>query len=181
MNVGISYGIGLLVGLLFAALLVKVFAKRLHTNGEKKDRYDERQQLLIGKGYKYGFYGMLIYNAFYAVVGSSLGSNLLEPGPAAFLNIAVGLVVFAAYCIWKGAYFALNYRAGRYVVLLVILAVINYVAGFCFLKGGVPMIEHGVLTTSTVNFMCAGLLTLLLLLMLIRKLVPQKDEPEDDL
>ena len=32
----------------------------------------------------------------------------------------VGLVVFAAYCIWKGAYFALNYRAGRYIGLLML-------------------------------------------------------------
>ena len=180
MNMGASYWLGLLVGMLFAALLVRAFAKKLHKNGEKKDRYDERQQILIGKGYKYGFYGILFYNAFYAAAGSWLGSSLFEPGPAAFMNICIGLIVFAAYCIWNGAYFALNYRSNRYIILLIVLTVINYGAGISFLLGGVPMIENGLLTTSATNFMCAGLLTVILLLLLIRKLVPVKDEDEDD-
>ena len=180
MNMGASYGLGLLVGLLVAALLVRAFAKKLHKNGEKRDRYDERQQILIGKGYKYGFYGILFYNAFYAAAGSWLGSSLFEPGPAAFMNICIGLIVFAAYCIWNDAYFALNYRSSRYIVLLIVLAVINYGAGIGFLLGGVPMIENGLLTTSATNFMCAVLLTIILLLLLIRKLVPVKGEEEEE-
>ena len=56
----------------------------------------------------------------------------------------------------------------------------SYVAGFSFVRQGTPMIENGILTVSTVNFMCAGLLTLILLILLIRKLVPVKDEEEDE-
>ena len=135
---------------------------------------------MIGKGYKYGFYGILFYNAFYAAAGSWLGSSLFEPGPAAFMNICIGLIIFAAYCIWNDAYFALNYRSSRYIVLLIVLAVINYGAGIGFLLVGVPMIENGLLTTSATNFMCAVLLTIILLLLLIRKLVPVKGEEEEE-
>ena len=95
------------------------------------------------------------------------------------MNACVGLAIFAAYCIWNGAYFALNFNARRYLILLGILAVINYIAGFSFVRQGTPMIENGILTVSTLNFMCAGLLTLILLILLIRKLVPVKDEEED--
>ena len=38
MNMGASYGLGLLVGLLVAAWLVRAFAKKLHKNGEKKEQ-----------------------------------------------------------------------------------------------------------------------------------------------
>lgn len=181
MNMGFSYVIGLLVGILVSALLVKAFIRKFHTNGEKKDRYDERQHMLIGKGYKYGFYGIMVYDGLYAVVGSWLDSSLMVPGIAAFVNIAVGLAVFATYCIWNGAYFALNFNARRYLILLVFLAVINYIAGFFYLKVGVPMVEDGLLTTSSANFICAALMTFILLVALVRKLTPVKGEEDEDL
>lgn len=180
MNMNMSYVAGILVGILIAVILVKLFARKLHTNGEKKDRYDERQLVLIGKGYKYGFYGILIYNGVYTLISFGLDSSLFSPGVSAFMNACVGLAIFAAYCIWNGAYFALNFNARRYLILLGVLAVINYIAGFSFVRQGTPMIENGILTVSTVNFMCAGLLTLILLILLIRKLVPVKDEEEDE-
>ena len=180
MNMGFSYVIGLLVGILVAILLVKAFTRKFHTNGEKKDRYDERQHMLIGKGYKYGFYGFMVYDGLYAAAGSCLDSSLMVPGVAAFLNVAVGLAVFATYCIWNGAYFALNFNARRYLILLVFLTVINFIAGFFYLKAGVPMVENGLLATSSVNFICAGLLTYILLMVLVRKLIPVKGEDEDE-
>lgn len=180
MNMGFSYVIGLLVGILVAVLLVKACTRKFHTNGEKKDRYDERQHMLIGKGYKYGFYGIMVYDGLYAVAGSWLDSSLMVPGVAAFMNIAVGLAVFATYCIWNGAYFALNFNARRYLILLVFLVVINFIVGFSYLKAGVPMVEDSLLTTSSVNFICAALMTYILLVVLVRKLVPVKGEDEED-
>ena len=80
MNMNMSYVAGILVGILIAVILVKLFARKLHTNGEKKDRYDERQLVLIGKGYKYGFYGILIYNGVYTLISFGLDSSLFAPG-----------------------------------------------------------------------------------------------------
>ena len=36
MNMNMSYVAGILVGILIAVILVKLFARKLHTNGEKK-------------------------------------------------------------------------------------------------------------------------------------------------
>ena len=94
MNMNMSYVAGILVGILIAVILVKLFARKLHTNGEKKDRYDERQLVLIGKGYKYGFYGILIYNGVYTLISFGLDSSLFAPGVSAFMNACVGLGVF---------------------------------------------------------------------------------------
>ncbi len=177
LSMSMGYAAGLLVGILIAAVLIKLFFKKFHTDG-KKDRYDERQQMLIGKGYKYGFYGILIYNGLYAVLGSWLNSSLFSPGVSAFINVSVGLIVFAAYCVWNGAYFAMNFNAKRYMILLIVIAVINYIVGFLSIARGVPMVENGVLTISASNLMCAGLMTAILLIVLIRRLVPIKDDEE---
>ena len=94
---------GILTGLIAAVAMIKAVRK----DGRLKCRYDERQTLVLGKSFKYGFYVLIICLILDIFLGH-LAEAYVEHGVLEFLCVVVGIIVEAGYAIWHDGYFSLN-------------------------------------------------------------------------
>lgn len=120
---------GLLAGILLVAIVQSV-KKRKQENYE----FDERQELMRGKAFQYGFIAMLVYILCYSLFADITGfafEDNLTPG---LLTILVGLAVVVITCIWKDAYFTLQEKTSHFVALDLLLMVCNLLNGYDHLK-----------------------------------------------
>lgn len=92
-----SFAIGFIVGVVvFLILLLKT---------GKKGKFDERQELIRGRGFKYGFGAMCLVDALLLMVVRMVR---LSPQLLLLVSLFTGLWVFSIYALWNSAYFALN-------------------------------------------------------------------------
>lgn len=165
-----AYITGLVVGVALAAAILFFVGKRLHTDGSRKPKYDERQELLRGRGYKIAFFVTLVYLVIYGL----LLQKVFAPLPGAFLGIVLGVTVYASYTIWKDAYFALNEKRRGYMLLFAVIALINILGGAGQLD---TMMMNGVVTGGgSINFMCAALMLVVLVELAIKGFVSCKEK-----
>ena len=94
-------GIGFIAGLMIGLVLVAIFSKIANTDKKVKSEYDERQQRIRGKAYKYSFYTMIMYHAFMIALAFMDISIPVEPYVSEFLGIFLGCTVLGVYCIWN--------------------------------------------------------------------------------
>ncbi len=140
-----------------------------------KQNYDERQELLRGRGAKYGLISMLFLNvALYLL--ESMGVQLpMSAGIAVILSVFVGGGVYAVYCIRMDAYFALNQRAGAFAGFLFIIGVINLVIGITAALDG-RIIQNNQLTDRSLNLFCGIMMIILCGSILLKKVCRDREE-----
>lgn len=138
---------GLVAGLIVAAIILKV----TKTNGRMKCEYDERQSVIRGKGYKYGFFAFMICNFLHGMSYAAKISLPLDTGAFSVLSIIIAMAVQITYCIWNDAYFSMNENKGRVLSVFALIGIVNLSIGIFGLHEG-GAIENGVL-----NFRCANL------------------------
>ncbi len=153
-GIGMLLGVG--TGALFGLLVAVLILKYTKTNGRIKCEYDERQAVLRGNGYRYGFFAMLICNVVYGFLEICLVGLPLTAGVAMILSVLIGLGVQIIYCIWHDCYFSLNERRPRVLIALAVIGGINLALGIYNLLDGSAM-ENGVLNFRCINLLC-GLL-----------------------
>lgn len=139
---------GAIVGILFAIIIMKM----TKTDGSIKCKYDERQKLVRGEAYKYGFWTLIIYNACYGIL-----SDLVEKVADNLTVIVIGIFLAAAiqicYSIWNDAYFSLNENRKKMFFVFGILGVTNMSMGLINLFSG-ECFENGQLTFRSINLFC---------------------------
>lgn len=86
--------------------------------GGKKANYDERQELIRGKGFKYGFLTMMLADGILAV---AMRKIQLAPQWLILTPIFAGLWIFSIYVLWNSAYFAINQKRRKYLGWLFLL------------------------------------------------------------
>lgn len=74
----------------------------------QKCEYDERQEMERGKGFKYGFYTLLIYDMVFGVAYMESIPTWCDPFVGNFIGVILALMVFGVYCIWNEAYATLQ-------------------------------------------------------------------------
>ena len=138
-----SYVLGIAVGIAFGIMLVAFIFSYLKKKGKDICEYDERQKLAQLKGWKAAFIAAVCFDIINAAVVEARGpwSGMMV---MAICSLYVGVGAYAAVCIVKDAYTPLHRSAGRYILLLLALALVN--------------IAIGMLTMSWVNFFAAALL-----------------------
>ena len=117
----IDLAVGIALGLVIAVLLVK-YANKDHA---VKSKYDERQEAVRGKAYRYAFYSILIYEALMLVLEVGQISLPLPSYVLHFAGIIVGCLVLAGYSIWNDVYWGLNNTRKRYAVIFLVCAALN--------------------------------------------------------
>ena len=141
-----SYVLGIAVGIAFGIMLVAFIFSYLKKKGKDICEYDERQKLAQLKGWKAAFIAAVCFDIINAAVVEARGpwSGMMV---MAICSLYVGV----------GAYAAVHRRAGRYILLLLALALVNIAIGAlnCQSTG---LIKNGMLTMSWVNFFAAALL-----------------------
>lgn len=173
------YSFGFVLGLVIALVAAAFLIRYMRTDKKFIGRYDERQKILIGQGYRCGFYAIFIYNCIYFITTMMTETSIFDQPTAAFMNIFVGALAFSIYCIWKEAYFSINDNHKRYFIIFISCAVINAVGGIA-LAMETPIIENGMLTYRSLNLLCALLLFLILAALAVKTAVSRFTPGEDE-
>jgi hypothetical protein len=162
------YGVVFAV-LISAALVVLIIA--LCTEGRRLEspRYDERQELERGRGFKYGFFTLIIYFAFALCLDA--GGVLPEMDNAVLYTagIMVGIMVYVVYCIWHESYFALNEKKNVVMITFAGIAIVNLILGINSIASG-EMVKNGALTFHATNILCAAMFVVLFATVLLKKI-----------
>jgi len=137
---GMIFGIFVGVGV----VLIKRYCIK---DRQKKELFDERQTLARLRGYKLGFFTMIIYDAIYAFYSILVEKAILDTYAAMVLGIILGAAVFAVYAIWKDAYAALDKGRKNFLIFFGACGLANLMNGIremheemAATKGGNPQI-----------------------------------------
>lgn len=127
---GMGYLWGALVGIIAGVVLAAVLLKLTKKDGSMRCRYDERQEVVRGRGFKYGFFTMLIYFAAETLFGSFL-ELFADRSVISFIGLCLGVAVYAVYGIWKDAYISLNENPKRVIIVFFVIAAMILVRRLC--------------------------------------------------
>ena len=172
-------GWGFVAGLMVGLVLVVIFYKIANTDKKIKTEYDERQQRIRGKAYKYGFYTMIFYHVL--MMGLYLcGITIpVEPYVAECFGIILGCTVLGTYCVWNDVYWGLNNDHKRYYIIF----------GVCLLFNLIPVAvpaltgefeRHGFGGAPMINLFIMIMMAILLIELGIKHLIDKKKDDEED-
>ena len=156
----IGRAVGAAIGMTIGVVLVLVIFMISNKNRKMKTEYDERQQIIRGKGYKYAFFGVTIYAVLCFFLGM-MGLELpMEPAVEAFSYIFVGVVVNIVYCIIHDAYWGLNNNRKRYLIIMGAIVVLNTAV---VIRTGMDgeLVVYGMLSSVGINLLVTVMMLIL--------------------
>jgi hypothetical protein len=172
---GFGFALGIMVGVIVVILLFRM----ANTDKKIKTEYDERQEKLRGKAYKYAYYTVLIYQVI--MVGLEFGEVQLpaEPYIMQFIGLVLGCTVLGGYCVWNDVYWGLNNDHRRYYIVF----------GVCLLLNLIPIVipairgefaKNGLSGAPMLNVLVTIMMAVLLLELGVKHLIDKKKEDEED-
>ena len=174
----IMLGWGLLFGLLFS-----FFVAEFIFFGNKEKKYDERQILEQGKAFKIGFFVMLITVEALIILNLTGIADVVDYPVFYQAAIFLGLVSYAAYCIWNESYFAVNQKTTGVIIIFAFVGLLNLAIGIINIING-QMIVDGRITFRVVNLLCAVFFIVIFAVILLKRIANAKsssaDEEEED-
>jgi len=173
-----EYVLGIVAGAVVGVVLIALILKLANNNGKMKAEYDERQKMLLGKGYKAGFYTMLIMVAILMI--ADIGETVI-PVDMFLVYAVIFFVPLTLLCcvnIWNGAYFGLNNDVKRYCITFIALIAMNlFIAGMAIAKG--TFYVDGEFDASLINLLGAIMMLIILVVILLRQFTDRKEEDEE--
>ena len=173
MNVFRSAGfvIGIVIGLIACVVLFKIS----NTNHKSRTEYDERQQEIRGKAYRYAFYVLAVYEA--VMVCITIGEIPLPLGPAMqhALGIFISCTFLAAYCIKHDVYWGLNNNPKRYSIIFLVAGLINAIPVVASIASG-TFFENGQVTSVLINLLALIMIVVIGVELLIKKAAARREE-----
>ena len=158
-----------IAGLLISICLTVVFLA-LITKGKKMQspKYDERQELERGRGFKYAFFFLLIY--FLLLIVAFDVTDTVTPDYCALIGLGIitGIAIYVVYCIWHEAYFALNQKTIPVMILFGFIGLFNLGIAIGSYVNGV-MIRNGRFGVNILNLYCALLFLAVFVATLLKK------------
>ena len=177
---GLSLLLGIVTGLLFVRLFLVISknedrSETKYGEGQGSVRYDERQELVRGRAYTYGFYTFGIYNGIMSILSMGDIPIPAEQGVLFFVGIVIAGAVMITYSILKDGYFALNENRKTLLIIFCIVAIINFVGGMNGLHLG-TVIREGKLALGSMNFFCCGLFLYIFVLLAAKSMLDKREE-----
>lgn len=169
-----EYIFGCVIGVIVGIILVAFILKITKNDGTIKCKYDERQQFIQGKGFKYAFFTLVVYNLFYALVDSFLQREYIENSCAMFLGVVLGVAVYAGYCIKHEGYFSLNENPKRVIIAFAVIGIVNILISVVHIMHG-RLIQNGVLQFEAINLICGILFIVILIEIGIKRRFNRKE------
>lgn len=112
--------------ILYFIILAIVIAIVIFGSNTKKKNYDERQELIRGRGYKYGFIAVVI--AALVVLNLDLFDIKISINAAVIVPLYVGVFVISIYDIINHAYFGTNEK--RQLSVGIIFLIVGVLDGY---------------------------------------------------
>lgn len=146
MSENLGFAIGIAVGLVVC--VVYFLIRRPASCNE----YDERQHMVRGKAYQYGFLTLLCYELIYGAAYTWTLPKWCDNTTGIFTGVMLSVLVFGVYCIWKDAYMNLNQNPGCIYLLFGAMGGVNLIIAFLNLRSG-EMWTEGRLNYRSTNLM----------------------------
>ncbi len=169
-----AYYAGIICGIAAVAIVGFIIGFALKKKQRAPAEYDERQEAVRGKGFKYGYVALVAYLAVYGLL-DALEIYWCHTGAGLFFGFLISVTVFLVCCIYKDAYFTVSDKPGFYVILLAVLAAANLVCGFVVpgLKG---LEKDPLLGIEDINFMVAGFIFIIFINVLVKLRMDKRAE-----
>lgn len=171
-----EYLLGVFCGVAVGLILVMLVLRWTKKDGASKCKFDERQELVRGRGFKYAFFTLIICTAVFGFADSLAEKLMIDSLTGICICIVISCVVHVCYCIWNEGYFALNENPKRVMVAFVLIALLNF-AVFARSAMNGNIIKNGVLSESFVNLAC-GIMFLIIFAVLLLKYLKNRREAE---
>ncbi len=94
-----------------------------------KQEYDERQTLVHGNAFKYGFVSQAVFSLFYILLSHFADLSLIGADIVLCLTVVIGICVICCYCVWKDAFFGIDTDDIRLMRTLMIIALFGMFYG----------------------------------------------------
>lgn len=146
----VGMSVGVMVGLVFCVVMFKFWNK----DGKVKTKYDEMQERVRGRAYKYSFWTLAAYEALMCVVTGFVGDLHMEQFLIHFTGVLISAMVHAVYSVWNDAYIGLNTNSRRFMICMFVVGIINLLSGIMAIVSG-TLVMDGVLMAPFANLLCA--------------------------
>ena len=176
-----SYGAGLAFGIVTALIVFALVWK--FSRKSLKGTFDERQELVRGRGYKYACFTMLGLLVLDLLIESLDAFETLPVtrSLAIFIMILAGVMVYALYCIKNDSYFGVGTDTRTYRAVMWIVIVCNAISGISGLRSGA--MEDGKLAFSPCASLlfCVAFVIIMVSLSVKQRNLAKEEAAEDDM
>ena len=176
-----SYAMGLAFGIVTALIIFAIVWK--FSKKSMKGTFDERQELVRGRGYKYACFTLLGLLTLDLLIESF---GVFETLPvtrtlAIFFMILAGIMVYALYCIKNDSYFGVGTDTRTYRAVMWVVIVCNAVSGFSGLKDG-AMVDGKLSFSPCASLLfCIAFVIIMISLSIKQRNMAAEEAAEDDM
>lgn len=167
--------VGIILGITFG-LVLGVLAIAISNKDKKvKTEYDERQQQVRGKGFRYAFFVMMA--GIIVLILLKTGEIVLpiHDSVLLFFVMILGVAEYVTYAIMHDAYFGINNSINSYLLIFAFIALINIAVTVASAVEG-RLVTDGVLGLAGINMLCGAMFLWIFIVLMIKK---ASDERED--
>ena len=180
-NMSTNYAMGLAFGIVTALIVFAIVWK--FSKKSMKGTFDERQELVRGRGYKYACFTMLGLLTL-DLLAESFGAFETLPVTrtlAVFFMILAGVMVYALYCIKNDSYFGVGTDTRTYRAVMWIVIVCNAISGFSGLKDG-ALVDGKLSFGPCASLMfCLAFVIIMISLSIKQRKMADEEAAEDDM
>lgn len=165
-----------IIGAVLVVLALVLVVKR---RGLLSHRYDERQELEQGRGFRYAFFTFLVSVGVVLMLdstGAAAGKGFLFYAACIFIS----LTVYAIYCIWHDCYIALNEKRGASLAVLGAIGAVNLVIGLSSTLSNGFYDDSGRISVSVLNLMCAATMLVIVIAGVIRSIIDRHEVAKEE-
>ncbi len=154
--------------------LIFVISRTLSKRNNQNDDFDERQMILRGISYRYGFLTMSTLNILFGII--LIYDEKYAGYGIGFLTISfvAGVLVYAIYNVWHDSFLTMHQNRRSYMVLLAAISLIQFVNYF----GNSDWRNIGAVMSgiAIVQLGCAILFLMILVTIILKSLVQGREE-----
>lgn len=181
MSIEVKKTIIIAASMVIAAVIGLVIIKVCNKNGKLKSDYDERQQIMIGKGYKWA---MIVSWVLLAIFMALDMGGIVLPVADSFMFytvIFVSLLVYSSCCLWTDAFFGLNNNRRMYAIVFFMFSLLFVGMTVAVVKADILVVD-GILTANAIDIEGAVICAILSVELLVKNMIEKnkKDDEEDE-
>ena len=128
-TLNLTYALGLIVGLILAAVILTVMSKTRNKDGKLRMEYDERQKADRNASFAAGFAVLVVLDVLMAALRQSGVQLPFDPVVEALICCLTAASVSGILCIHREAWLSLREKPGKTVWLLLLLVLVIGVNG----------------------------------------------------
>ena len=179
MDKNMPYVLGFATGLIIVGVVALVIGLILKKkNGLSK--YDERQELIRGRAFKYAYWTLAAYLCFNGLLQVGTGIVWADLMTSSFIGIFLSLTVFVVICIKNDAYFAFNQKPRVYLILFGIIIAVNLACGILNLTDNdVQFVTDGMLNFHILSFLIVIVFLVIFISLAIKTILTKKNAKRD--